>query len=150
MKRPMDLIEHRRRVGWGMFVFGLILAIGWAISAALTWEHVVASHVRLGYLIADVGLVTPLLFLSWFGLTRARPWAPALFLILVGALAYDLVHFGVYLIQERFLSVPTPAYVLLMLALLALLAWLARRELGALGAAAGAGDGAAPEGGVGR
>ncbi len=98
----------------------------------MSWEHIVSSHTRLGYLIGDIGLVTPLCFAAWYGLTRGRAWGPLVFLILVGALAYDIVHFGIYLIQEEFLSIPTPIYIFLILLILGILYWLARWEVIAL------------------
>lgn len=115
-------------VKWAFLVTGIGLPIGWAVAAIVDWDHIVDSHARLGYLIGDIGLVTPLCFATWHGLRRARRWAPLVFMFTAGALAYDLVHFGVYLVQEDFTGAGW-AWGLLCAALVLVLAWLASLEL---------------------
>jgi hypothetical protein len=110
-------------VKWVFLLTGIGLPIGWAIAALVDWDHIVDSHARLGYLIGDVGLVTPLCFATWHGLRRDLRWARPVFMFTLGALAYDLVHFGVYLVQEDFTGAGW-AWGLLCAALLAVIAWL--------------------------
>lgn len=122
--------RHRRHVGGIMFAIGVVLLVGWPIAVAVSWEHIVASHARLGYLIGDMGMVMPLCFLSWHGLVRGRAWGVPLVLITMGAQAFDVLHFGIYLIQERFLGIPTIVYLALMALILGVLAYLCRWEIG--------------------
>src|SRR5436305_14725375 len=121
--------SYRQRLGWVAFGLGIVLIVGWAIAIIVSWNHILSSHARLGYLIGDVGLVAPLCFATWYGVTRQKSWGPLLFLLLDGAIAYDVVHFGIYLMQEGFLSIPVPIYIIVLLAILALQAVLARREI---------------------
>lgn len=122
------VFTHRKRVGIAMLIVGAVLAVGWPVAILVSWDHIVSSHARLGYLFGDLGLVVPLSFLGWYGLTRDRRWAPGVFLIFAGAAAFDSLHFGIYLIQEKFLSIPAPVYVILILLCLGILAWLALWE----------------------
>ena len=127
---PQHPIEqHHNRIASVMLVTAAVLIIGWPIAICVNWEHIVTSHTRLGYLIADIGLVSPLCLLSWHGLKKARTWGPLVLLATLGALAYDAVHFGVYLIQEQFLSIPLIAYVALILLVLAVLCWIGIWEI---------------------
>jgi hypothetical protein len=88
----------------------------------------VTRQPRLGYLIGDVGVVTPLCFATWHGLRHGRDWARPVFMFTAGALVYDLVHFGVHLVQEDFTGAGW-AWGLVCAALVALLAWLASLEV---------------------
>jgi hypothetical protein len=121
-------IRHRKRVGWVLFGLAIVLAVGWVIAIVVSWQHIVDSHNRLGYVLGDLGMVVPLSFASWYGLTHGRPWAPGVFLFLAGAAAFDSLHFGVYLIQEKFLSIPMAIYIALIILVLGVLAWLALWE----------------------
>jgi len=126
---PEAVLKHRKRVAWALFITAMVLVLGWPVAIWANWEHIVSSHARLGYLIGDVGLVSPLCFAAWRGLLRDRLWGPTLFLVADGAMAYDVLHFAVYLIQEKFLSIPMPVYVILLLIVLGILYWLARWEI---------------------
>ena len=123
-----------RGIGWALAILAGVLIIGWAVAIVVSWDHIVSSHTRLGYLIADVGLVTPVC-VSAVGLFRGRPWAPSVTLLTVGALAYDAVHFAVYLMQERFLGIPIAVYLLLLAVILGFLAAFTRSALHAIRAA---------------
>jgi hypothetical protein len=123
-----------RWVPWAFLLTGVGLVIGWPIAAIVNWHHIVDSHTRLGYLVGDLGLVAPLCFATGLGLRRRRPWARLVFMLTSGALAYDLIHFGIYLVQEDFLSVGV-LWGLLCAAIVAVLAWLTSRALRAVSAA---------------
>ena len=115
-------------VKWSFLATAILLPIGWLVAVLVSWDHIVDSHARLGYLIGDVGLVTPLCFATWYGLRHARDWARVVFMFTAGALVYDLVHFGVYLVQEDFTEAGW-AWGLLCAALVALLVNLAWRQV---------------------
>jgi hypothetical protein len=115
-------------VKWAFLATAILLPIGWLVAVIVSWDHIVDSHARLGYLIGDVGIVTPLCFATWHGLRHARDWTRVVFMFTAGALVYDLVHFGVYLIQENFTGAGW-AWGILCAALVALLFWLASLEL---------------------
>lgn len=115
-------------VPWAFLLTGIGLLIGWPIAAIVNWDHIVESHTRLGYLVGDVGIVAPLCIATWVGLRRKRRWGQSIFLLTAGALAYDLTHFGIYLVQEDFLDVGV-LWGLLCAALVALLVWLTSRVL---------------------
>src|SRR5579872_5536421 len=85
-------------------VVALILLIGWPISMIISWSSIVNSDCRLAYLIGDLGLVSPLFVASWIGFQKQAGWGPYVFLLAAGALAYDCLHFGIYLIKIGFLS----------------------------------------------
>lgn len=134
-----SIVKHRRRVGWVLFVVAVILIIGWPIAVIANWGHIVSSHARLGYLIGDSTIVIPLCLATWYGFRKDRIWAPLIFLVAAGAGAFDLLHFGIYLIQEEFLSIPTPIYIVVLLICLAVIILWVRWEIviltGALGRA---------------
>ena len=115
-------------VKWAFLATAVLLPIGWLIAVIVSWDHIVDSHARLGYLIGDVGVVAPLCFATWHGLHRSLDWARPVFMFTAGALVYDLVHFGVYLVQEDFTGAGW-AWGLLCAALVAVLAWLAWLEV---------------------
>ena len=106
---------------------GILLPIGWLVAAIASWDHIVDSHARLGYLIGDVGMVTPLCLPPGRG-SGGRGLEPPVLMFTAGALVYDLVHFGVYLVQEDFTGAGW-AWEFLCAALVALLAWLASLEV---------------------
>jgi hypothetical protein len=120
-----------RKVAYLLLVFSGSLVTGWGVAIAVSWSHILASHIRLGYLIADIGLVTPLCVAAGLGLLRGRAWDLTVLQLAVGALAYDGVHFTVYLVQERFLRVPPAVYVavlaLVLYALVRISLWAYRR-----------------------
>jgi hypothetical protein len=119
---------HRTFAAWAFLALGILLPIGWLIACLVNWDNVVHSHIRLGYLIGDVGLVTPLSLVAAIALLRNRPFGPPVLLLAVGALAYDVVHFCVFLVQERFL-LPAAVWIVIWVAVLALLAWIAAGEI---------------------
>ena len=123
-----DPYPHRLRVAWAVFVVGALLLIGWPIACIANWHDVVHSHTRLGYLIGDVGLVTPLCFAAWQGLRTRAPWGPGVLLVAIGAGAYDTVHFVVFLVQEKFL-LPGPVWIGIAVVLLAIIGWWAVWEI---------------------
>jgi hypothetical protein len=122
------LRDHHVRVAWLVFAVGVALVIGWPIAIVVNWHDIVSSHARLGYLIADLGLVVPLCFASWQGLLRNAPWGPGVLLVALGAGAYDVVHFTVYLIQVKEL-LPAAAWVVIGAGIVATLGWLAFWEI---------------------
>jgi hypothetical protein len=89
----------------------------------------VESHARLGYLIGDVGLVAPLALASWYGLLEGRTWGVPVFLFTAGAFAYDILHFGIYLAQEEFLSAAPLVWIVATIAVLGVITAFAGREL---------------------
>lgn len=127
---PYDEIRrHRRRTSLVFLITGLVLAIGWPISAWIDWNDIITSHTRLGYLIGDICLAVPLCLISYRGLQREAPWGPSVSLLAIGALAYDTIHFGIFLIQEQFLNIPLVVYLLLILGILYVLYRLAIWEI---------------------
>ena len=107
----------------------MVLLIGWPIAAIINWGDIVHSHTRLGYLVGDIGLVTPASFATWYGLRKQFLWAPGLLMLTIGATAYDAIHFFIFLAQERFLSIPPAGYIAILVAALAALTFFAVREL---------------------
>ena len=124
-----------RIVGGGLLIaVGVLVWIGWPIVAAIWWEDVVQSHVRLGYLIGDMTLLAPLCISSGYGLVQGYRWGPLVLLLTVGTAAYDLTHFLVYLGQRGVPQIggkPLPwyAYAAAIIATLAALGVLAWHEL---------------------
>jgi hypothetical protein len=51
-----SLTVHRTWAAWSFFALGVVLVIGWPIAAIVNWDDIVDSHVRLGYLVGDIGL----------------------------------------------------------------------------------------------
>jgi hypothetical protein len=45
-------------VKWAFLATAILLPIGWLVAVIVSWDHIVDSHARLGYLIGDVGIVT--------------------------------------------------------------------------------------------
>jgi hypothetical protein len=119
---------HRKWAGWAFLALGILLPIGWLIACLVNWDDVVHSHTRLGYLIGDVGMVAPLSLFTAYGLLKQRPFGPPVLLITIGALAYDVVHFCVFLVQEKFL-LPGAVWILIWLIVLGILTWFAIGEL---------------------
>ena len=122
------MTTHRKWAMWAFGILGVILLIGWPIAIVVSWDHIVSSHARLGYLIGDMGLVVPLCFATAYGVRRGANWLSPVLLFAAGATAYDAVHFFIYLAQEEFLGLPTAVYVVLIVSSLAALAWFAVRE----------------------
>ena len=110
-------------------VVALILIIGWPISMIVSWSSIVNSDCRLAYLIGDLGLVSPLFVASWIGLQKNASWGPYVFLLAAGALAYDCLHFGIYLIKIGFLSLSPFLYAGLVALILIVLIVLAKRTI---------------------
>ena len=124
-----SITKHRQKVAVALLAIGIILPIGWVVAIFINWPNIVSSHARLGYLFGDWGLVTPLSLFSWYGLSRARSWGPLVFLLFTGAAAFDSLHFGIYLIQEKFLNIPMLVYIIVIIVVLGILAWLSAWEI---------------------
>ncbi|MDN3657857.1 hypothetical protein QWZ08_19550 [Ferruginibacter paludis] len=107
-----------RRVRLVCIGVAAILVIGWPISIIINWADIVNSDARLGYFIGDLGLVSPLLIVSWLTLKKSEPKGSMLFLVAAGALSYDALHFGIFLIKIKFLSVSPVLYALLIAVIL--------------------------------
>lgn len=129
VKRSSDPVRsHHLWVAWLVFGVGVALLIGWPIAIIVNWHDIVSSHARLGYLIADLGLVAPLCLVTWQGLLRNAGWGPGVLLFALGAGAYDVLHFTVYLIQVKAL-LPEAAWIVISAAVLGALGWLALWEI---------------------
>jgi hypothetical protein len=122
-------IRRRTVVAWILFAVAVVLLVGWPIAAIVNWDHIVSSHARLGYLIGDICIAVPLCLASWHGLRRSLSWARGVLLFTLGALAYDVTHFLIYLMQEEFLSIPLPVYIVLLVVVLAAIVWVAAHEI---------------------
>jgi len=131
-----------------LIVIGVAVWIGWPIIAVRHSEDVVKSHARLGYMIGDMTITGPLCLASGYGLLQDYRWGSAVLLLAVGAAAFDLTHFLVYLAQIhwpqiRGRALPWSAYLVATLATLAILGVIAWRELDVVtSATGGAGSGA--------
>jgi hypothetical protein len=110
-------------------IVALTLIIGWPISIIVCWSSIVNSDCRLAYLIADLGLVSPLFVASWIGLQKQAAWGPYVFLVAAGALSYDALHFGIYLIKIGFLSLSPFLYAGLVSLILLVLILLVRKTI---------------------
>src|SRR5437773_1431313 len=99
-----DIQAHRTRIGWVMLGVATLLVIAWLITIMSNWHYIVSSSILLSYLLGDILLVVPLCVASWVGLKDGKDWGGLIFLITTGALAFNGLHFGVYLIQENILS----------------------------------------------
>jgi hypothetical protein len=110
-------------------IVALILIIGWPISMIVSWSSIINSDCRLAYLIGDLGLVSPLFVASWIGLQKQAAWGPYLFLVAAGALSYDCLHFGIYLIKIGFLSLSPFLYAGLVSLILLVLIVLVRKTI---------------------
>jgi hypothetical protein len=110
-------------------IVALILIIGWPISMIVNWPSIINSDCRLAYLIGDLGLVSPLFVATWIGLQKQAAWGPYLFLVAAGALSYDCLHFGTYLIKIAFLSLSPFLYAGLVSLILLVLIVLARKTI---------------------
>jgi hypothetical protein len=122
------LPTHRKWAAWSFLALGVLLPIGWLIAAIANWDDIVESHARLGYLIGDVPFVAPLSLATAYGLLKRRSWAQPVLLLTIGALAYDVIHFCVYLVQEEFL-LPPVAWIAIWLLVLGILTWFSLGEL---------------------
>ena len=106
------VVSTRLRVyAWITFSVALVLAVGWPVAAAIDWDSIADSHARLGYVVCDFCIVIPLGFLTWYGLLHGKAWGRLTFLVVAGAMAFDLLHFSVYLSQIEFVGLP-PAVIM--------------------------------------
>jgi hypothetical protein len=120
--------------GWALIAIAVAIWILWPIVAIKHWQNVIESHTRLGYFIADMTIVAPLCFASGYGSIQDYSWAGPLLLVAVGAAAYDLTHFLIFLAQIQVPKIngkplPVAVYPVTILAVLAFLGWLAWREI---------------------
>jgi hypothetical protein len=141
---PLAAAHTVRHVGGVLLiVIGVAVWIGWPIVAVRHSEDVVNSHARLGYMIGDLTITGPLCLASGYGLLQDYRWGSAVLLLAVGAAAFDLTHFLVYLAQIRWpliggRALPWWAYLAAILATLAILGVIAWRELDVVTSATGA------------
>jgi hypothetical protein len=122
---PQSPSVYKRATLFSLLV-ALILIIGWPISMIISWSSIVNDDCRLAYMISDLGLVSPLFVASWIGLRSSATWGPLLFLVAIGALSYDVLHFGIYLIRMKFLDIPAIVYVALVAIILLIIFLLVR------------------------
>jgi hypothetical protein len=146
---PLAAAHTVRHLGGVLLVvIGVAVWIGWPIVAVRHSEDVVKSHARLGYMIGDMTITGPLCLASGYGLLQNYRWGSAVLLLAVGAAAFDLTHFLVYLAQTHWPQIggralPWWAYLAAILATLAILGVIAWRELDVVtSATGGAGSGA--------
>jgi hypothetical protein len=141
---PLAAAHTVRHVGGVLLiVIGVAVWIGWPIVAVQHSDDVVKSHARLGYMICDMTITGPLCLASGYGLVQDYRWGSAVLLLAVGAAAFDLTHFLVYLAQIhwpqiRGRALPWWAYLAAILATLAILGVIAWRELDVVTSATGA------------
>ncbi len=131
---PPLAFSGRNWGGLGLLAIGVGLWIGWPLQARRQSEDIVRSHARLGYLIADVTIVAPLCLAAGYALVANDRWGSLVLLLAVGAGAYDLTHFLVYLGQRgvpRIGGRPLPwyAYGATIVAVLVFLGWLGWHEM---------------------
>jgi hypothetical protein len=129
MSNPVASSSNYKAAKIVSLVVALILIIGWPISMIVSWSSIVNSDCRLAYLIGDLGLVSPLFVASWIGLQKQAAWGPYLFLVAAGALSYDCLHFGIYLIKIGFLSLSPFLYAGLVSLILLVLIVLVRKTI---------------------
>ena len=123
--------------GWALVVIGALIWLLWPIIAIRHWQNVVESHARLGYFIGDMAIVAPLCFASGYGSIEDYRWGLPMLLLAVGASAYDLTHFLVFLAQIgvpqiRGKRLPVAVYavaIVLVLVVLGYIAWRAIRVI---------------------
>jgi hypothetical protein len=129
MSTSAEKPDNKKLVTIICLLVSVILIVGWPISMIISWSSIIDDPARVGYVIGDLGLVSPLFVASWLGLKNSKPWGSPLFLVAAGALSYDILHFGVYLICIKFLAIPTIVYILLIAAILGLLFYLIRQRI---------------------
>jgi len=110
-----QITKQSKTAAWCLFGIGSILILGWPVAIWANWEDIVSSESRLGYLISDILLVTPLCFAGWLGIIKGKSWGSLISLLAFGALAYDGLHFGIFLIQVKFLNIPAIIYLILII-----------------------------------
>jgi hypothetical protein len=110
-------------------IIGLTLLIGWPVSMIVSWSSIVDNDCRVAYMIADLGLVSPLIVASWIGLRKSKPWGSMVFLLAVGALSYDTLHFGIFLIRIKFLGLSPVLYVALIFVILLVIFLLSKQRI---------------------
>jgi hypothetical protein len=127
----------RRRLAIGMFALAAWFAISWPIGL-LTSPGRLRRAGELEYLTGDVVVLLPLALLSGVGLLRRQRWAFGTSLLALGALAYDVAHFGVRTAREQESGAVVAAIVVGVAVFLFAVAWLARRVIAARSSADGA------------
>jgi hypothetical protein len=123
-----ELFTNKHRFGVLLIVIGGCLVIGWAIIAPTNWSNVLSSHSRLGYLVGDSFLVAPACAVAGYGFYKGYQWGAAAFLIVLGAVAFDLTHTFIYMAEIDVPSFggsapPLWAYAVVIVALWGLLTW---------------------------
>lgn len=121
--------RHRRRAAYALFGVVGWFVVSWSVAIVVDWQRIARSDVEPAYLIGDWGLVVPLCIATSLGLLKRASWAPLLFLVTMGAIAFEALHFGIHLILARFLSIPTPVYVAGILLVLGFVGWFTRHEI---------------------
>src|SRR5438034_480428 len=105
-----DIQGHRTRVGWTMLAVAALIAVALAVALVRDGQALVSTPNLLGYLLSDVLLVIPLCVASWIGLIRGQAWGGPVFLVTTGALAFQVLHLGVFLIPQKLFPLPLPIY----------------------------------------
>jgi hypothetical protein len=112
----------RRGLAVGMFGLAAWFLVSWPVGLLLAPD-------RLQRPAGDVVVLLPLAVASGIGLLRGRRWASGLSLVVLGGLAYDVVHFGVRSAQEQETVLVRLAIAAGIALFLAVLAWIVRRLL---------------------
>jgi len=105
-----DIQGHRTRVGWTMLAVAALIAVALAVALVRYGLALVSTPNLLGYLLSVVLLVIPLCVASWIGLIRGQAWGGPVFLVTTGALAFQVLHLGVFLIPQKLFPLPLPIY----------------------------------------
>ena len=117
-----------RGLAIGMFGLAAWFLVSWPVGLLLAPDRL-QRPAELGYLLGDVVVLLPLAVASAIGLLRGRRWASGLSLVVLGGLAYDVVHFGVRSAQEQEAVLVRLAIAAGIVLFLAGLAWVVRRVL---------------------
>ena len=105
----------------------LWFALSWPIGVVVKFDYVLANE--LGYMVGDLLVLVPLIVVTLYGFRREQTWAPLLVLVVVGAFAFDMAHFLVFLARSRPMDIPGLLFYVLIPVVIAVLAWLLRRHL---------------------
>jgi hypothetical protein len=110
--------------------FGLVLVL-W-VYGLYTEPDRLGRPAELEYFLADWLLLLPLALAAGYGLSRARPWARPLFLVMAGAGGYGALHFVIHLIRAESPVAPRPLLGLALAVILGVLALGVRQVVAAL------------------
>jgi hypothetical protein len=110
-------------LGWALIGVAALLWAGWTVQMLREWKVVWESQARLGYLLADTLIVAPGCIASGIGLLGSDGWGAPLLLLTVGAAAYDLTHFFVYMFQSEMIKIKGKGLAWWVYAILTVVAW---------------------------